>query len=321
MKIECKEGVEMDIRQLRYFHTIVEEGQISLAAKKLNMTQPPLSQQLKSLEEELGTSLIVRTRKTIELTEAGKKLYERADQLLKQVDDIAQEVREIGEGISGTLAIGMAKSCMYAMPELIRRFHQQYTNVTIKIWEGDPSRLSEYLATRDIELAIVRPPIDKTDREIVELQHEPFVFFIHDSWELPQKNTISIHEITRFPLIALHRAHGTGMYEMILEEFSRHGLTPNYICESTDVSIILSLVNAGVGGTVLPRSALYSYPAEHLRVLEIEDFSLQSVMLLVWLKDKYISKAAQRFIQFYSCLSEKDLWSEAGSQEMDEGRN
>lgn len=98
----------MDLRQLRYFATIVEEGQITRAAKKLHMAQP-LSQQLKALEEELSTLLIVRNGKNIELTAAGKVLYKRATNLLSQIDETIMEVKEVGEGLKGTLSIGSVK--------------------------------------------------------------------------------------------------------------------------------------------------------------------------------------------------------------------
>ncbi|WP_081834623.1 LysR family transcriptional regulator [Geomicrobium sp. JCM 19039] len=101
----------MEIRHVRYFVTVVQEGQITTAAQKLNMAQPPLSQQIRRLEKELGTQLLVRVGKKFLPTEAGELLYERGIELLKEFDDVVDIVKDTGEGLRGTLQIGCVKSC------------------------------------------------------------------------------------------------------------------------------------------------------------------------------------------------------------------
>ena len=150
----------MDIKQLLYFSTIAQEGQITRAAKKLHMAQPPLSQQLKSLEQELGVLLMDRKGKKLELTEAGKVLYERAIELLQRVDDISLEVKEVGEGLKGELSIGSVKTGFSYIPERFRLFREQYPQVSFRLYEGDSFRLADHLRKREIELAIVRLPLD-----------------------------------------------------------------------------------------------------------------------------------------------------------------
>src|SRR5690625_602316 len=117
----------MDLRQLQYFKTVAEEGQITRAAKKLNISQPPLSQQLKLIEEELGTEILIRHNRHVELTEAGKHLYKRAVMILKQMEETKTEIREMGEGIRGLLKIGVARTCATAfLPERINAFLNRY---------------------------------------------------------------------------------------------------------------------------------------------------------------------------------------------------
>ena len=126
----------MDVKQLRYFSVIAEEGQVTRAAKKLHMAQPPLSQQLKLLEEELGVPLMDRNGRNMELTEAGKVLYTRARELLRRFDDTVIEVKEVGEGLKGLLSIGSVKTCFSYIPERISFFREQYPMVTFRLHEG-----------------------------------------------------------------------------------------------------------------------------------------------------------------------------------------
>jgi DNA-binding transcriptional LysR family regulator len=119
----------MDIRQLKYFMAIVEEGQISRAAKRLHMAQPPLSLQLKMLEENLGVQLIERTTKSLRLTEAGHALYQRAEQILGLVDTTTKEIREFDQGLRGTLGIGSPPAsaisiCRHGWPNFMRNFRK-----------------------------------------------------------------------------------------------------------------------------------------------------------------------------------------------------
>lgn len=289
----------MDIRQLRYFATIAEEGQITRAAKKLHMAQPPLSQQLKALEDELSTLLVERNGKNIELTAAGKVLYKRAINLLSQLDETIMEVKEVGEGLKGTLSIGSVKTCFSYLPERIRIFREKYPHVTFRLYEGDTYRLIQDLRNRHIEVAIVRLPLESelNDLSLLPLPTDHFVAVIPEMWDY--ENTIRLNEFSSMPLMLLQRFKGAGLYELVIEECRKYHFEPKIVCQCPDASMILSLVREGVGASFLPRSALLSYPMDGLKVLEFEDFSIQSESAVVWLKDRYLSKSAIKFIETF----------------------
>lgn len=287
----------MDIRQLRYFATIAEEGQITRAANKLHMAQPPLSQQLKALEQELGILLVERIGRNIELTDAGKLLYERATDLLNQLDETVMEVKEVGEGIKGVLSIGSVKTCFSYLPDLMRMFRELYPNVTFRLFEGDSFRLSQDLRNRDIEIALVRLPLELDGLSSLPLPIDQFVAVIPEHWSY-EKN-IPINEFARMPLMLLHRIKGIGLYEMVIEEFKNHELIPNIICQCADAAMLISLVHAGVGATFLPRSTLHSFPTEGLKIIEMDNFIIQSESSLVWLTDRYLSKSTVKFIEMF----------------------
>jgi DNA-binding transcriptional LysR family regulator len=290
----------MDIRQLQYFVTIIEEGQITLAAKKLNMAQPPLSQQLKNLEEELNTKLILRHGRKMEMTEAGEILYKKGKELLHNLKGIEMEVKETGGGLRGTLNIATTTSSLCFLPERIKSFKSVFPNVTFNIREGDPYLITDYLKNRNIELAIVRSPTDTASYSSKHLGQEPFVFITPKSWGINPQSKITMKEISEYPLLLLHRIYGTGAYELILSEFKKHGLTPKIECESPDAIILLSLVEAGIGATILPMSAAFVFSNRGLNFVEISDCTIKMDAFLIWLKDSYLTKVAQKFIESFN---------------------
>ncbi|WHY79392.1 LysR family transcriptional regulator [Neobacillus sp. WH10] len=287
----------MDVKQLRYFSTIAQEGQITRAAKKLHMAQPPLSQQLKLLEQELGVLLMDRNGKNIELTEAGKVLYKRAQEILQRFDETVTEVKEVGEGIRGLLSIGSVKTCFSYIPEKIRYFREHYPLVSFRLHEGDSFRLAKNIRNREIELAIVRLPLDLNDFSSLSLPNDRFVLVIPENWS--SKKTIKMKKIAEMPLLLLHRISGVGLYELVVDECRRHGFDPNIVCQCADAAMLLSLVRTGIGAALLPQSTLLSFPPVSLKTIDIEDSTIESEAAVIWLKERSLSKSAVRFLETF----------------------
>ena len=146
----------MDIRHLRYFITIVNEGNISNAAKALNMSQPPLSTQIRLLEEELGCALFDRNTRHIQLTGAGEILYERAKTILELLSDTRTELNDYKKGLSGTIRIGIVSSVgSTAFTRWIMEFHNQYPDIRYALTEGNTYDLVGRTRSSQIDLALV----------------------------------------------------------------------------------------------------------------------------------------------------------------------
>ncbi|MFS0781307.1 LysR family transcriptional regulator [Bacillus sp. 1P06AnD] len=299
----------MDIRQLHYFCTIVQEGQITRAAKKLHMAQPPLSQQLKQLEAELGVKLFERIGRNLELTNSGRVLYEKARFILEQVSEAKSEVKETDAGIQGVLSIGASKSCFSYLPQRMKIFHDHYPLVTYRLREGDTSYISQLLKNRDIELGIIRLPIELDNLHMISFPLEPYMLVIPAAWKdhAQGKTSIKMNRIKQMPLLLLHRINGKGQFEVVVDECRRHGFEPSIIGECPDASILLSLVSAGIGATIVPKSTLLSFQLENTIVLELEDAHIMAEAALVWLKDRYISKSTQRFIELFRTMPSSSL--------------
>ncbi|MDQ0218668.1 LysR family transcriptional regulator [Peribacillus cavernae] len=291
----------MDIKQLHYFCTIVEEGQITRAAKKLLMAQPPLSQQLKQLEEELGVILFERTGKRMELTVQGKILYKRAISLLNQVSETIVEVKESGEGISGTVSIGTVQTCFSYLPQKLLEFRKIYPHVTFQLRSGDTYRVSQLVKNRETEIGIVRFPLEMEGFSEIRLPIEPYVALYPRAWgtESGLPTSIKMKELTDVPLLLLHRVNGIGQFELIVNECKRHGFNPKVICECPDASILLTLVASGIGVTIVPKSTILLHHLDTISIVELEDSSIQSESSLIWLKERYISKGARHLIEMF----------------------
>jgi len=287
----------MDIKQLRYFSAIAEEGQITRAAKRLHMAQPPLSQQLKSIEQELEVCLVERNGKELELTQGGRILYEKAKNILNQMDELVTEVKEVDEGLKGVLSIGSIKTGFSYLPDRLKIFRQKYPKVTFRLREGDTFTLAQSLMKREIEVAIVRYPLEMNGFSSLSLPEDEFVLIVPQGWS--DQITIKVAEFAEIPLMLLHRTNWIGLYEVVIEEFNRHGVNPEIICECGDAAMLLSLVRAGVGATLLPQSTLEAFPMNGLRIVNIEDGTITSQSALIWLKDRYISKSALQFIETF----------------------
>ncbi len=289
----------MDIRQLRYFCAIAEEGQISRAAQKLHIAQPPLSYQLKLLEEELGVKLIERNTRSLSLTRAGHAFYQRAEQILSMLQAAADEAKDIEFGVNGILAFGSPPAIgNLFMPDRIKRFHEAYPHVRFLWREGNTYRILELLEADVIEFGIVRLPVPTGAYESKPLLTESWVAVASkndERWK--EYNRIGLEALSGIPLIMMRRQAGIYCHDMVVDEMKGKGIIPDIVCESDNVTAILALVEKGMGMAILPESTLSVRPAEDFRRLAITGCLLESSSAVLWKKDRRLSKAAQLFLE------------------------
>lgn len=287
----------MDIRRLRYFLVVAEEGQITKAARRLNMAQPPLSQQLKLLETELGMQLIQRFSRKIELTDAGHVLHDRAEQILQLVDKTVKELKDLNEGLQGTLSIGATASWGATfLPERIRHFHECYPGINFQLWEGDAPEIMELVGSGVVEIGVTRQPADSETYESISLPAEPFVAAMHHSWNQDSTTShIRLMALTDKPLL-LHRRH-----EALPAYFRQMGFEPRVLCRHDDVRSMLEWASAGLGIAVVPKSAANLIPSSNLEFKEIIEPCLKTgAPAVIWMRNRYLSTAARHFIDMFA---------------------
>ncbi|WP_313800286.1 LysR family transcriptional regulator [Cytobacillus sp.] len=286
----------MDIRQLRYFIAIVEEGQISAAAERLHMSQPPLSQQLKTLEDELGTKLVERSGKYFQVTNAGKILYKYALQMTQLMVEAKIEVKEVGYG-GGPLAIGVNTFSVAKLSEILQEIQEKYPKVTYKILQNESFHLCQLVRNRSIELAFIRLPLNVDDFSVLHLYTEPFYFVTSNKYKIIDKKA-TLERIHEYPLI-LPSTEGLGVHYLIFEAFSRLHLKPNIIGECSDIALLLDLISADFGTSIVPETVLLRHKGYPINTYKIASTNLSSPVGLIWLKNHSLSKAAQNFVDLF----------------------
>lgn len=284
----------MDIRQLRYFLMIADEKQVSAAAKKLYMSQPPLSQQLKNLEASVGEKLFERSGKYLEMTEAGKVLYKYAIQITQLLEEAKNEVQDVSAGVDGQLSIGINTFSLANLNTVFHEYKRKYPKITYKIQQNESSLLCYLLKQREIEMALVRLPLEIDDFTLQHVHSEPF-YVISSKDKKIFSGEVTLKEVSQYPLV-LPSIKGLGVYYSIHEAFSKAKIQPNIIAEFSDLKLMMQLVSTDFGISIVPESLLYLYKEYPVRVNKIIDKEqLSGEIGLIWLKDHRLSKAAQNF--------------------------
>jgi DNA-binding transcriptional LysR family regulator len=276
----------MDLRQLHYFAAVVENGTISEAARKLHLSQPPLSTQIKLLETECGVTLFERGARHITLTEAGRVLYRHAIQILSMAKTTEEEMQNLRYGKQGSVHIGLISSC--ASPEffkVIRTFHQNYPGVIFKVTERNTFDLLTLLENGQIELAAIRTPYHRRGLETLTLREDPFAAVFSAEKAPLGKTSLSIEQLAQLPLIIYRRWE-----QEIRLLFQDHDLKPNIVCVNEDARTTLQWASAGLGAALVPGSVAASFP--HLAAVPVSAPRLTSKLQLVRRQNAPISQNA-----------------------------
>ncbi|OQR56030.1 LysR family transcriptional regulator [Bacillus sp. CDB3] len=286
----------MDFRQLYYFKEIVKQGSISKAAEVLHIAQPPLSQLLKKLETDLGTTLIHRYRQKWELTETGEILYQYANQMLMQIQDVKQQIQEIEQGIGGTVSIGASSTCSNMLIDYVSTFRTQYPNVKINIVTGNSEELLKRLEQREIDVALLLRLGNSEQYEMKVLKKQSTAVIIPASWATSfSSQHVTIEQIAQFPFIMLGAMEGLSFNEDLFKVFDEHQVKPNIIIECKDIRMVIALVSRGLGLSVIPRMDYTSTFLEHTTLFELKQFDFHLEPVIIKLKDQRISKVASQF--------------------------
>lgn len=289
----------MDIRQLLYFTTIAEEGSISAAAKKLHLSQPPLSYQMKLLEEELHLPLIERSARGIALTEAGRVLYKRAQGILELSELTRKEMLAMASGFTGTLHIGtVSSSGASLLGWRIPAFHQKHPQIGFAIHEGNTFELMEMLESGLIELAIVRTPFHNDQLNCLYLSPEPMIAAGAASFfpaGMPSGQPISLELLGHAPVILYRRFE-----KILLSLCEQKGITPQVFCIADDARTTLMWAEAGLGVAVVPQSTYRIMPHHNMVYGELSEEDLHTRIAAVCKKGCSLSWAAQQFLEIFA---------------------
>lgn len=290
----------MDIKQLKYFVTVANEGQITKAAQKLFMAQPPLSRHIIELEKEIGKPLFLRTKKGLELTSAGEALLQKAQDLIFQIENLKYYINDdIPENLSGILKIGSLISCTPKLTDYLKKFASFHPHVTYKIWEDTPNNLLDLLYKREIELLFLRTPtFNAGSLAVVPLAAEQFYLAVPAAMDsCPQRDYISLDEMAELPLIMLHDGKSIGYNELFINDFANLNIKPNIICQCSNSSLAIMLVFSGLGATIMPQQLLKHLPNKRTNIKRIEGVSSDTKPVVIFNPKQYISPMAKKLLE------------------------
>ncbi|MFT8462557.1 LysR family transcriptional regulator [Acetobacter persici] len=247
----------MDIRHLRYFVTVADHGSITRAAEELGMEQPPLSQQIKQLEQKLGVALFERQTRGVKLTEIGATLLPRARTILDLQAQFLVTAHGLARGELGHIRLGLAGAVplLPVIPLAIRRFRESAPDVTLSLEESNTPALCAALHDHSTDLAIIRPPVpDPARLSVSHLLDEPTVIALPRGHRLAHHPVISLDMVAKDPLIIFPRELGPGFHDAILSAYQLAGVTPPMGQQAPQIAGTVPLVAAGLGVSVVPRS-------------------------------------------------------------------
>lgn len=293
----------MDLKQLEYFLAIAEEEQLTAAAKRLYMSQPPLSYQLKNLETELGVELFERCSRKMKLTPAGHMLKAKAAQILEMAKCTVKEMEDYSIGINGTLRMGIVSSLCSVALEKLQQFHEKFPLVNFAVSEGSTDNLVGKLLEDVVEIALIRIPLNahKLEHLVCDLDsfehyissEEDMVAVMHRSYDhFPEKDVISMAELKGKPLIFCRR-----FQSLITSTCFDRGYEANVICLCDDTRNSVEWAEKGLGITLAHSNALDWSSHPGLVTKTIDEPVLRTKQVYLWRKDRYISAIARNFLE------------------------
>lgn len=271
----------MDLRHLEYFLAVAEELHFRKAAERLHISQPPLSRQIKELEEELGVELFERKNKRVSLTQAGEYLQKECIALFRRIEEIKYTLHEMQDQPAGIFKIGYIGSTFQdKLIQAIQFLKQKFPFLSIQLFEVPTIRQVEELETGKLDVGIIRAPVYSAELETEVLYKDPFVF-VHTSSD-PDFSIIKSQEQ---PFIFYNRDYASEYYSKLLQICSYYGFAPRIVHEANNTSSILKMVDKGLGVSILPKTIQHQSYSEQVHFEDIDDRFFTEVVV-AWRRGK-----------------------------------
>ena len=247
----------MDLRHLRYFQAIAEELSFSRAARRLNVVQPALSRALKELEADLGVELIARTRRSVQLTTAGRVLLDETALMFERIEQTIRRVRRAAAGQEGELRLGyIGPPTQLFLSRLLEEYARRCPQVTVHLEERTPERVWEMVAKGRLHIGLTRPVLAHSAlrMQTLLLREERLCVAVPKTHEWSTRKSVPWNQLAGQPLIVLARREGAGLHDEILGGCRQAGFTPRIIHTPSLIGTVLQYVEAGTGLGIVPQS-------------------------------------------------------------------
>jgi len=275
--------MNIELRHLRYFIAVAEELHFGRAAQRLNISQPPLSQQIQILEQEIGARLFARTNRSVRLTAAGQQFLLDARLILQNVAQAADKAARLHRGDEGELRIGFTSSSPFirAVSDALFTFRQRFPAVHLQMQELNTRQQLAPLIDGRLDLGVMRnTPLPDTLKHQVIFQ-EPLYVLVHRQHRLARCEKISVSELAQEPFVFFDPQVGTALYTEILSLLERYQIRPDITQEVGEAMTIIALVSTGLGISILPAS-FHRVRLVDVVWIPLQESDAQSEVWLVW---------------------------------------
>jgi DNA-binding transcriptional LysR family regulator len=273
----------MELRHLKYFITVAEELNFSHAANRLNISQPPLSHQIQQLENEIGVSLFNRTKRKVELTEAGKYFLEKAYKILREVERACEQTRKVYQGEFGELVIGFTGSATYDLIPLLQSYRARFPLVEVIVHQMSTTEQLRALNEERIHIGLICTPIinENSNLNIMSIRRQHFVAVLPENHILAKNNSpLDLRELAEDTFIMTPRQEGSVYYDTVMGIFHKKGVYPKITTAHVSTEVT-SLVSAGIGVAIVPY-LLKNNQKNGIVFKEINDTSSNIETSVVW---------------------------------------
>ena len=245
----------MELRQLKYFVAVAEELHFRRAAARLHLSQPPLSHQIRSLEDELGYPLLIRSRQRVETTPAGEAFLRDARILLLDLERAVDNARRIHEGQTGRLRISFVGSALLSIvPHIVQRFRTARPMIDIELRERSTSDQVRALASGDTDLGLVPLPVNDAVVAVEVLRRERMIAALPSDHPLARLQRVSLRRLAQQPFVLFPREQAPGFYDRLLAVLTGAGTPPRIVQYAPEMQTIIGLVATGIGVSLVPAS-------------------------------------------------------------------
>lgn len=271
----------MELRHLRYFLILAEELHFGNAAKRLFISQPPLSRQIKELEKELGVVLFFRDNKRVELTEAGKFFQKEAEALIKKLESVQRQTHQIYHSLAGEINIGYISSVdKVKLGQLIQKLQQHYPYIQTKLFELSTIKQINALDNGKLDIGIIRAPSSSPHLITEKLYEDGFCLAVPNSFNIPSV----FSALAEQPFISYHAKYAPVYHNEMLAYCAQLGFMPTLHHECNNISSILELVHLNTGISVVPQSVQWQYKHLAVRFVNVDNISIKTDILLAHAK-------------------------------------
>ncbi|MDX3905692.1 MAG: LysR family transcriptional regulator [Pigmentiphaga sp.] len=284
----------MDLRTLRYFVEVIHRQSYTAAARALFVTQPTVSKMIKQLEDEVGTPVLRKAGRRLEPTDAGRVVLERGSQLLALHAQLQAELADVQHVGRGELVLGIPPLAHHLLAPLLGRFHHDYPQIELKLFERGSRTVEEELRAGTLEIGAMLLPADENEYETLPICNFPLQLIVPASSRWADRGRVRLAELAAEPFIFY--GEGFVLNEVVHDACVRAGFSPRIAGRSSQWDFMASMVAAGVGVALLPELFSRQLDRSRLAVVPLEAPQLWWHMAFAWRRGRYLSFAARAWL-------------------------